>query len=67
MHFTHCVVRIRLGDNPKREDTSRSLILLRELLHVVDIMLTIPLRVFSGILIVRFLVLIRIPSCVRMP
>ena len=40
VHLTHCVVKSRIDTIPKREDTSRRVNLLRELLHVVSIILT---------------------------
>ena len=65
MRLTHCAVRERFGINLKRESASRSVSLLRELLHVVNSFFTRSLRLLSGIIRVRCLVLTSDPSCAR--
>ena len=65
VHLTHCIVRVRFDTNPKRESISRSVILLCELLHAVNGMLTKYVCLLSGMLSVRFIVMIIIPICVR--
>ena len=56
VHFTHCVVRIMLDTSPRREDTSRSVNLFRELFSIVDRIVTRSSNFVSGILSVRSLV-----------
>ena len=62
VYFTHCVVRARLDTSPRRKATSFSVNLFRELFQVVDRMVTKSARFVPGILMVRFLVLMRILS-----
>ena len=57
------VVRERFDANPKREVVSRSVNLSRELFHVVKTILSKSLRLFYGMISVRFLVLTSITSC----
>ena len=40
VHLTHCMVRTRFDSNHKKEAVSRSVILLRELFRVINIMFT---------------------------
>ena len=47
VHFTHCVVRARVDTSPKREATSRSVNLFRELFQVVYITFTNSARFVS--------------------
>ena len=63
--LNHCVARVRFDTNPEREDISRSLKLLRDLLHAVKIMLTKSLHLLSGILNTRFLALSSAPRCAQ--
>ena len=60
-HFTHCVVRAKLGMSPRREATSRSVNIFRELFQVVDRTVTSSAPFVSGMLVVRSLVLMRVP------
>ena len=59
--FIHCVVRARLDKSPRREATSRSVNLFRELFQVVDRTVMSSARVVSGIRMVRSLMLMRVP------
>ena len=65
MCLTHCVVRSRFDASPKREVISRSVQLLREVLHAVNIMITKSFRLLSGMLSVKFLVFMSAPIFVR--
>ena len=62
MCFDHSVIRARFCTSPRKEATSCSVNLCRELFQVVDRIVTKSARVVSGILIVRSLVLFQIPS-----
>ena len=55
--FAYCVVRDRLDTSPRREATSRSANLFRELFPVVDAIVTKSASFVSGTLRVRSLVL----------
>ena len=65
MNFTHCDVRESLETSAKREATSRSMHLLREMFHEVNKIITSSLLLVSGILRVKFLVLVSIQPYVR--
>ena len=65
VHFTHYVVRDRLDTSPRREVTSRSVNLFRELFQVFDMIVTISARFVSVMLRVRSIVLMHVPSLVR--
>ena len=60
--FIHCVVRDRLDTNLRKEATSRSAKLFRELFQVVDMIVTNYARVVSGIRRVRSVALMHVPS-----
>ena len=60
--FTHCVVRTRFDTIPRREATSRSVNLFRELFQVVNRIFIKSLRVVYGMIRVRSLVLMHAPS-----
>ena len=60
--FAHCVVRDRLDTVTRREATSRSVNLFRELFQVVDVIVTKSECFVSGTVRVRCLVLIHVPS-----
>ena len=62
VNFTHFVVRARLHSIPRREATSRSVKLFHELFQVVDRIVTKSTLFVSGILMVRSLVLMHVPS-----
>ena len=62
VHFPNCVVMDRLDTNPRREATSCSVNLFRELFQVVDKIVTKSTRFVVGMLRVRSLVLMRVPS-----
>ena len=64
VHLTQCDVRASLDANPEREAVSRSARLLHDLSHVVNIILTKSLHLFSRMLSVRFIVLMSTPKCV---
>ena len=57
--FTHCVVRARPGNIPKREATTHNVNFFRELFQVVNIIDTKSLRFVSRMTKIRFLVLIQ--------
>ena len=56
MCFSHYLVRDRFDTSPKREATSHSVNLLREMFQVVNRIVTKSSRFVSGIIRVRFLV-----------
>ena len=60
--FTHCVIMARFDTSHRREATSLIMNLFRELLQVVNRIVTKSLRVVSGMLKVTSLVLIHVPS-----
>ena len=60
--FTHCVARARLDATPRREDTSRSVNLLRELFQMFNMITTSSARFMSGILRLKSLLLMHVPS-----
>ena len=61
VHFTHCVFRARLDASPRREGTSLSVNLFRELFQMVHMIVTKSARFVPGILRVRHLVLTHTP------
>ena len=61
VHFTHCVVRARLETISRREATSRSVNIFRELFQVVDRTVAKSARFMSGMLRLRPLVLMHTP------
>ena len=63
--FTHCVVRARLGTSPKREATSHSVNLFRELFQVVDRIVTKSTRIVPEMLRLRSLTLMHALILVR--
>ena len=63
MHLMHCVGRVRLTTSTIREDTSRSVNIFREMLHMVNRFVTKFLCLLSGMLIVELIVLMRINRC----
>ena len=62
MHFTHYVVRARFGTSPRREITSLSMNLFRELFQVVNRIVTKSSRFVSVMLRVGHFVIMRVPS-----
>ena len=62
VHFNHCVVTARLDTCHRREATSLSVSLFRELFQVVDRIVTNSARFVPGILVVSSLVLIHVPT-----
>ena len=60
-HFTHCVVRAKLGMSPRREATSRSVNIFRELFQVVDRTVAKSVRFMSRMIRLRSLVLMHTP------
>ena len=50
VRFSHCVVSHVLGTSPRRDATSRSVNLFRELFQVVDMIVTKSARCVSGML-----------------
>ena len=61
--LTHYVVREIFDAIPKREAISLNVNLSREMFHVVNRMFSKSLSFLSGILIIRFLVLLSAPIC----
>ena len=61
VHLTHCVARERLTTSPRREATSRRVILLHERFHVVNRVATRLLGFSSKMLSARLLALMMIP------
>ena len=61
-HFTHCMVRARLDISPRKEATSRSVSLFRELFQVVDRIVSKSTYFVSRILRVMSLVLMHAPN-----
>ena len=59
------MVRARIDTIPKRKDTSRSANFFCELLHAVNRIVTKFFRFVSGMLRVRFLLLMHDPNYVR--
>ena len=62
MHFTRCVLRARLDTISRRKDTSFSVNLFRELCQVVDVKVTSSAPFVPGMLRVRSIVLVHVPS-----
>ena len=60
--FSRCVARARLDVIPGSDDTSCSTNLLRELFQVADMIVTKSVRFALGILRVRSLVLMHVPT-----
>ena len=65
VNLTYCVVRLRLANSPRREDTSCIVNLFYALCHAVNRVSIKFFRLSSRMLSVRFLVLMRVPSLVR--
>ena len=65
-HFIHCLIGARLDTSPRRDATSRSVNLFRELFQVFDMIFTKSALFVSEMLIVRSLELTHMPSWVRM-
>ena len=60
--FTHCVVRTRFDASPRREAISHRVNLFREMLQVVDRIVTKGAHFVSGMFMIRSLALTHAPS-----
>ena len=65
VHFAHDVVRVKLDAKPRREEISLKVKFLRSGCHVVRSMCSSAIHLSSGISIVRFQVLTKMPSYLR--
>ena len=65
MSLTHCIARERLDTKPKKEASSRSVILSRELFYVFNIMFVKSLCFLSRMISTRLLALISDLNCAR--